>query len=1244
MSGFARKNADGTSETNRPCRIHRRTSPRSFLLFCIAAVLLVSPHRAGAKVLQDPSLVDLSRLSEIESWGFSREEYLSLVNKCANLNTRQEKIVGLMLEDPSLVQPERILVQQAQRRIENELYMRRAAVRNLSPEQFRQQGIHTRMIHAVQNELDATARLVENMEQRASKALGTPTRQNQGYQPQPGNRTRLRNAPNDLGNVPLDQQPEINRQATGRVNGGESPRQGAENENVTRPAVPSGGTAGSAAGSTTKAPPVTPEPPPWNPSYTGPPSMNDPRAQGNWTRPPQAGSQPAAQAGSQSSLSQIRQAVEEHGAGAIVAMANLETIIKCIDAGTTARDCLCQIMVQNGIAASAAMALQLLSAGTIVKLALIGEVGAYIYLAYQLEDALYRVEDWASAEWNRYQIERNRREWTERNLRVREPGEDIEALRRRIHSTLEPLLYAVTSGCRELEDQAAKAARSGSAAREEAERLPLAEAIEAYKQYEEKTFSLILRQGRQGEAAEKIRQALDLIRQELGRAAALAENCDTAESAKAVADKHKSAVQALQSIRQFSAEAQALAESKDSTVSGMQHVRTTLTEAFAMRDRISSLVSEPASHQQMETTAASVNAAMQQLQEQGARLANEVRALRRAFPENLETETKARLRELVQEVVRIQGQASCDTEPILGRYASGMGDAIDAKLEAENRLRPVEALYTDLSRLPPGKPAVANDLQEMVQQAEALLLDHQDLPQIAIKCLQLASNSGSNQPQGGGDRRTDPGEAPAGGDFTDAGTKVNAVTVRSGGQEHAPEKTPAKPPATSDVTRQSDTNRQDPGFSDAGTNVSRLNRQSETVTYFERPWMPLSWKTGGNSTEVRVNIYETASRLGWAAALAEFTDGVADPMIADHLRAATNHVLAVNRNAFGPLKPWPDWQQIQARHEEWAQRIAQGSRASRDYFRKGLHDTILGHGTALARALAYQAAGELEQRENCDSYYFRIGYHLAYAAQSLNLAAEGKANSAADLWIQRVISRGQSNAQTAANYIQDLRKVKPATGYCIDLMPVQTTALRAASGHNIPGENAAAAIKAWNDVLALLSGAGMQTTWECSGELEGMWVSTRGNPFVYRFVKKGDAYEGIFTHVNPGSKRLGYEEGKTYIWVQKLDDRNYRGKQLMHRWPGHQGDTWPYGVTVLGDYFLAGVQTWTRIKPGDVSKIQLIRSGQQDYFIIPGYPKIESADTVPDCRKGPVSDQNPAGRRPGEAGGNSIKLLDQRPQ
>ncbi len=1179
---------------HRAClRVSTRLVP---FFFFLAVILFVSPSIAAFNAFQESGAIDPSLLKEVETWGFTQEEFVTLVRRYADLDLKQNKLVLQQEKDAAVaVISEAEALRSAEEIVAREFYLRRASIRNLSPARFRQQGLHTRAIQIVQNELDDLALRVEKLEANLSAVQTAPTQQNSGYRPQPGDKTRVRDGVNEPGRIPPDQQQEINRQATAQVNAEEGASPESAGTTVKQPAASSQGTGGSSAGSTTQAPSSTTQAPRRNPNYTGPPDMNDPHARGDWKRPPRS----------------------PNLAGTLLVVTNLETIAKCREDGVPAQDCLCQIMVQNGVAASAAIAVQLLSKGTVVVLELAGQAAASIQLTYQTARLLYNLESWAAAEWNRYQVERDRAAWTDRNLKVRDLPTRIEAFRSRINSALDPLVTTIKSGCERLEVQAGRASESGPAARDEVNRLPLPEAIAAYKQHEDESYERVLRQRRLEGIADQVRQASDQVRKDVSAASAAAEDCRKAESAQIIADKYAAAKWGLQAMRKLSDEARTLGQPSGGAESGFQQARTVLMEAFAARDRIGRLASELASYEQMENWATGVDRAVQQLQEQGARLINEVHALRGAYPDELTAEDASRFDELEQVVLRLQVQSACNANQILRHYSNGLGQIADARLEAENRLRPVDLLYADLSRLDPGEAVDLNTLLTMVEEAEKLVLDRQDLLQASEKCRQLA----------------------AGNDFANEGTETDARSESSGNASSTAERTQARPPADQDTSRPAQT-RQDPEFSDAGTTVSRSDRSAETVTYFERPWMPASWRTSGNSTEVRVNIYEAASRLGWAAALAEFTDGTADPIIADHLRAASNHALAVNRNAFGPFRPWPDFQQITFRHEEWARHVAEGSRTSRDYFRKGLSDTLLGHGQSLARALAYQAAGQLEQRENCDSYYFRIGYHLAYAAQALNLAAEGKANNVSELWIRRVINRGHSSAQSAANYIQELRQVRPATGYCIDLLPAQGAAYRATSGNFVPGENAGSAIQAWNEAIALLSGTGLERAGACSGELEGTWIHANGSQDVVRYVKKGDSYEGIFTHVNPDQQRMGHQPGRVYEWLQKVDDRNYQGKYLAHRWPGHQGDTWPLGVVVFGDYFVRGLGVWRRVRPDEISKIQLVREeGRSEFFIIPGYPRIRDANTAPDCRKGPIPTDRPA-----EDGGNSIRLLNQIPR
>jgi hypothetical protein len=386
-----------------------------------------------------------------------------------------------------------------------------------------------------------------------------------------------------------------------------------------------------------------------------------------------------------------------------------------------------------------------------------------------------------------------------------------------------------------------------------------------------------------------------------------------------------------------------------------------------------------------------------------------------------------------------------------------------------------------------------------------------------------------------------PAAEPPASERDSAGTQDMTDTSRERDEEETPIIVPAQR-----VDEVSPTH----GFADAGTEIQKPQRGTETVTYFDRQWMPTSWRTSGNSTEVRVNIYEAASRLGWAAALAKYTAGPADELIAQHLRAGSDHVRKVNENGFGPHRPWPDWQQVQAKHEQWARQITQQSKRGRDYFRNSLPQGIEGHGNSLTQALAYQASGRLEQRENCDSYYFRIGFSLAYAAQAYAVAVAGQKGGENELWVNRVRSDAYSRASTASRYIRELKNIKVDTGSCSDLTPIDPN-LRAAiqGGVQLP-ITAQGVLEAWQAALSAL-GAG-QTIPDI--EAAGRYVfahmeenTPRGAKFSHQGILKTSGRD-------PGAPKYRYAFNKSFAFKYAIDNNPgaqftlyYKGKEEAQR-------------------------------------------------------------------------------------------------
>jgi len=391
----------------------------------------------------------------------------------------------------------------------------------------------------------------------------------------------------------------------------------------------------------------------------------------------------------------------------------------------------------------------------------------------------------------------------------------------------------------------------------------------------------------------------------------------------------------------------------------------------------------------------------------------------------------------------------------------------------------------------------------------------------------------------------------------------------------------------------------DDGFGDDTTEPAPSRPTRETVTYFDRPWMPQSWRTSGNSREVRVNIYCAGSRLGWAAALARHSTGRADQLIVEHLQAASMHVKATYDNSFMPRKAWPDWQQTQNKHDTWARHLMEKAPGPNGpNYRRSLSNTLKGQALSLADAIAYQGAGRLEHMENCDSYYMRIGYYLADAAQSLTYAAEGQANGMPDLQVRRIIGEAISMANTAANYMRDLKKLKLASGYCIDLTEIAETMHRGIGSGNPLPKRAAAVHQAWEAALNALGGAG-QKVYD-PDELAGEWAfsdltwakfnspewKTQYQPqlqnwdpaIVYTFSVQGGEYVGTLLK-EPGSMPGWFsawsndpsihgqlfKPGVVLFRLKKIGQNRYQGSRFKAGIPGSNSlSPEPFEVVVQG--------------------------------------------------------------------------------
>ena len=424
-------------------------------------------------------------------------------------------------------------------------------------------------------------------------------------------------------------------------------------------------------------------------------------------------------------------------------------------------------------------------------------------------------------------------------------------------------------------------------------------------------------------------------------------------------------------------------------------------------------------------------------------------------------------------------EMSCDLEGAKTVLDAGVEKAVNARLDAEGKVTSDFEGYSAVLSECAGKSV--DDLMRAIADASAraqqALAQHADLPQKADRCAngegtQVAEadvddEGGGFSSEGRDEKSDDDDDSGFGdeedenvsddgssGDSSDSGFSDEPHTI--GGETQSPAEDPPQEPD---------------GFSDEFDDIAP-DANTETVTYFDRNFMPQSWKTSGNSQQVRVHVFSLGSRLGWSAALARHCGPNAIDLIIDHLNGASVHVKGAHDSSYMPVKAYKDWQQTQKKHQYWIQKLQQRPNIQgRERQLKTLSGSFKSHALGLAKKIAFQSVGNgLEQRENCDSYYLRIGYYLAYSSQSLAYAAQGQAKGMPKKWVRNLMKAGQSAAASAAQYMRDLKKLKLATGFCIDLSSIASRVYQGTRGGKALPGMAKAAQKGWQDSFEALGG------------------------------------------------------------------------------------------------------------------------------------------------------------------------------
>ena len=579
------------------------------------------------------------------------------------------------------------------------------------------------------------------------------------------------------------------------------------------------------------------------------------------------------------------------------------------------------------------------------------------------------------------------------------------------------------------------------------------------------------------------------------------------------------------------------------------------------------------------------------LQDEAGKLHMEVRGLRRAWPDQMDAAWRNELLGL-KDLIDSYAATSCMVlEKTHGRGTEGTAGA---RLEAENRLRPLDALHAILLRLNMGTGA-------RVEAEARAMLDTADASQAAADS-EPAESSGAT---------SDSGTEPEEDDFASLGSTVQSAVAGEPDRQDG----------------------DDPGdeFQSLGGEVSAAPPRPETVTYFDRDWLPRSWKTSGNAMATRAEIYQTASRLAWAEILVEYAGTMADQLISEHILAASGHMERANAASFAPHKAWPDWANRRVSYNRWVQRLTTGSTSSREYFRKGLKGTLYSEAGALRRQLETVTDRQAGTLANCDSYVFEIGYRLAQASQLQALALDGLANGRDMAWVRRLRNRASSCLASAGSAIQKIRPVPGKQG-CADFTPLSQELSKVQSRLSMATEPEAQTV--WSNGLALAGGG--STAPACDGELEGYWWQPRGIAYIIHWVKKGDSYEGIYERVT-GETQQWFRSNTVYQRVRKVGDGSYEGTETRYNYRDRHHYDEALRIRVFGDHYFNGPEgihyggyCWKRLSPSDLSRLQTVRQSLGgEILFVPGAKRYGDVEEIRvDC----------AGERK-NTGSNSINLL-----
>lgn len=183
------------------------------------------------------------------------------------------------------------------------------------------------------------------------------------------------------------------------------------------------------------------------------------------------------------------------------------------------------------------------------------------------------------------------------------------------------------------------------------------------------------------------------------------------------------------------------------------------------------------------------------------------------------------------------------------------------------------------------------------------------------------------------------------------------------------------------------------------------------------------------------HIWATGCNLGWACSLLKYTKErerweEPDEPTARFLTTAGRHVRAAHFTCSKMNPAWPDWQD----KKRFLDRQVDRFRSKPNHTtRLQLWNTVKGlthWGDALKRQVVYYKQPQtFANKPTCGEKYYLLGFYLAYAQQSLKIAAEARDEGRND-W-QQAMSDGFFHLQKAQDILEQYYLVQ--TGHCVEI-------------------------------------------------------------------------------------------------------------------------------------------------------------------------------------------------------------------